>query len=592
VKALMKERLTTLINKVEVLLPDDCNQICKILNAALKDVIVFLSKTIGYKPILEQRRIVLAPLIEEYDVNVGIKFREQTIEFAEWIFNLQPRPKVNLLYFLIVKLAFHHFLPEQPNEVKDAFVNIVALLWLKEHFGINSLDNPIYASVTTRIYPERIAKYFYVQFNRLLNILFIKNISYHEVFKVLAEIVSQQNIDSEGIFKAFNGWVNSLITEIDVIAPIYLKPKLIPTLELIVKWGYSRGTTANIAKKLNYHINSVARQFRELSTRNTAFWRPIINLEKLKLNNYFLKVVLPERGEMYERIYKMLWEEQYLKSIYTGEIEEGKKVIYSPSLICPHLVSERLNEQLRKFQSKGWIDDFNLQLIRERNHYGVITTTEQKPTIETMEKLLFEKQPAFDLRKFVFASEKRDFSMEFDDRDIVLDYNLLFFLSVLKCKYLLKSRYAAYVNELPKLYKKNNIPLTDVTAQIVFLNQIEIRARRRKILSYALFMKRFIPNRADIFIFEIKAPDEQEERKIKRLVKELQVFSFLGEMVLADKHVFPLPGISSNHPIKDLIQKKIEKTGLESTYYTIRQSNKKLVPLHELYDYESQKWKL
>ncbi|MHA1743558.1 MAG: hypothetical protein ACTSV6_04830, partial [Candidatus Heimdallarchaeota archaeon] len=163
---------------------------------------------------------------------------------------------------------------------------------------------------------------------------------------------------------------------------------------------------------------------------------------------------------------------------------------------------------------------------------------------------------------------------------------------VLKCKYLLKSRYAAYVNELPKLYKKNNIPLTDVTAQIVFLNQIEIRARRRKILSYALFMKRFIPNRADIFIFEIKAPDEQEERKIKRLVKELQVFSFLGEMVLADKHVFPLPGISSNHPIKDLIQKKIEKTGLESTYYTIRQSNKKLVPLHELYDYESQKWKL
>jgi len=588
----MKERLTALIGQIETLLPKDSDHICRILNTTLKEMLGFITTKVETKQITPTKKIVLAPLKEKFDVNVGLNFGEETIEIAEWILNLQPRAKINLLYFLLVKTAFHHFLSYQPNEVKDAFINIVALLWIKQHFMITSLDNQIIASVTTRIYPEKIAGHFYEKFNRLLNILFIKNVPYQEVFKILAEFVEQQNLTSEELFQAFNSWVNSLITEIDVIAPIYLKPKLIPTLELIVKWGYQRGTTANIAKKLNYHINSVARQFRELSTRNTAFWRPIINLEKLKLSNYFVKVVLPvEEGEVFDGIFNMLWEEPYIKSIYTGKQKE-ERIIYSPALVCPHLVSERLNEHLKKFQRKGWIKDFNLQLIRERSHYGTITTTEETPTIERIEEMLFKKKPQFDLRKFVFVRERRDFSMEFDDRDITLDYNLLFFLSALKCKYLLKSRYAAYVNELPKLYEKNDIPLTNVSAQIDFLNQIEIRARRRNILSYALFMKRFQPNLSDIFVFEIETTDEQEERKTRKLVKDLQVFSFLGEMVLADKHIFPLPGISDKHPIRELIQRKIEGAGLKASFYTIREANRRFVPLHELYDYEKQKWKL
>ncbi|MHA1505255.1 MAG: hypothetical protein ACTSPT_08705, partial [Candidatus Heimdallarchaeota archaeon] len=68
-----------------------------------------------------------------------------------------------------------------------------------------------------------------------------------------------------------------------------------------------------------------------------------------------------------------------------------------------------------------------------------------------------------------------DASMEFDDDDIPFDYNLLYFLSILKNKYLLKSRYGVIVSELPRFYELNDIAISDVVSQTDFINQIEIR---------------------------------------------------------------------------------------------------------------------
>ena len=51
--------------------------------------------------------------------------------------------------------------------------------------------------------------------------------------------------------------------------------------------------------------------------------------------------------------------------------------------------------------------------------------------------------------------------MEFDDEDKSLDYNLLYFLSIIRGRNLLKQGYTVLPAELPKLYKRNNIPLHD-----------------------------------------------------------------------------------------------------------------------------------
>jgi hypothetical protein len=141
-----------------------------------------------------------------------------------------------------------------------------------------------------------------------------------------------------------------------------------------------------------------------------------------------------------------------------------------------------------------------------------------------------------------------------------------------------------------ELYEKNNIPLSDVKVQTDFLNQIEIRARKRKILSYSLFMRSFAPRSSNVFIFEIQTLN-YSEKVISDTIEKLRVFSFLGQFTIADRLIFMIPGISHKHEISNMIQQIIENAGLEMNCYTININDSRFVPLHNLYDYNTQKWK-
>ena len=153
-----------------------------------------------------------------------------------------------------------------------------------------------------------------------------------------------------------------------------------------------------------------------------------------------------------------------------------------------------------------------------------------------------------------------------------------------------KKGYNVIVSELPKLYEKNGITLSDNVTQTDFLNQIEIRARRRNILSYAFFMRSYTPRAKDILIFEIPKSNKTSDEIFNKVIKQLQVFSFLGQMDIPDRKIFQIPGISHTHPISKLIQEVLIQNNLETIFYTINLNEIKFVPLHDLYSFDDQKW--
>jgi hypothetical protein len=53
-----------------------------------------------------------------------------------------------------------------------------------------------------------------------------------------------------------------------------------------------------------------------------------------------------------------------------------------------------------------------------------------------------------------------------------------------------------------------------------------------------------------------------------------------------------MPGVSHQHYIKEIIQNELNKTEMEAIFYTIGIANSKILSLHDLYDFDNQKWKI
>ena len=104
-------------------------------------------------------------------------------------------------------------------------------------------------------------------------------------------------------------------------------------------------------------------------------------------------------------------------------------------------------------------------------------------------------------------------------------------------------------------------------------------------------MRSHRPRGPDVLIFEIPSIDNLSDKQLEKIRKRLHIFSFLGIVILSDRVIFTLPGVSHEHPIKNLIEEILIDEKVEPLFYTIKLSKSKFVPLHELYDFETQKWK-
>jgi hypothetical protein len=587
----MKKKLMDGIKKIVDLSDMRESKIISILDDLLVETINFLTSELNKKPYVNHRSISIGKLEEKFGTDYGIKRTNDSVTFGDWLFSLRPFTLSNILVFLIVKESFMHFIELPLTIVEETIINFLTILWIQKYFKIYNIENPLIVTINRNIYPETIAGKAHHYFVSLLELLFRKKIDFKVVFEKFLEIRKDTKGSEVETSNAFNKWVNdTTIKDIDAIVPMIVSKNIIPIIEYLIDTGYEDSRTSDMAKILSKHENTIRKAIRKVSSLYYTYWKANINYEKIKLHNYFLKINF-ESNSAFNQIQDMLLKIPYLKSLYKGSSDEYD-FIYSPSLICPHIIAETIKENLVKFERKNQIKDFNLQLIREKYHFATLTSSNNEfltnPNVTTLKKLLSDNHSDLQLNKYIFSHYVRDNSPVIED-EIPLDYNLLFFLSFLSLKYLLSGSYGGKVHEIPKLYERNNISSTNIQECIDFLNQIEIRARRRDVLSFSLFLCGPTKNR-DVLIFE--TPLLGSEKNTREIIDKIRVFAFLVKFTLHNRLVFVLPGISHEHQVKSYIKNTLEKEGIKPIFSTVNLIKSKFVPLHDLYDYDNQKWKL
>jgi len=564
-------------------------EITKLLNDLLRDIISILSKFLKNKPIIQKRNFMFGNVTQDLGINYGLIRSSDNIIIANWILDLQSKTRNYLIFFLIIKESILHFYKNDMREIDEVIINIITIQLLVEVFRINTIDNPMLNIIRTRMFSEEIAKLSPYYWDNLLLLIVRNKISFSEILDKYEEITKRISITSPEIIKLFSEWTFSkTLKEGDSILPIFANLKLIELIELLNELGHEKGTTSFIAKKLNLTQKTITKRFKALNESYSTYWRIDINYEKINLHNYLFMIRV--KGKEYsEKLLQMLLSIPYLKSLFLG-FDSESDILYSPTLVCPHIVSDQLNERLSKMKNSGIIKDYFLQLVRERIRRFTIMNYPYNPTNTTFKKLI--KQNDSSLRKYIFYHYKRSSKLLTKEKPLNLDYNLLSFLSVINTKLLLKSRYGVSINEFKNFYLRNNILQTDVKAQTDLLYQNELRAKKRGLISFSLYMRNLMKRITDVLIFEIPTSNGISDKEFSTIIKKLQVFSLLGQNTLYDRHIFNLPGVAHTHPIKKVIQDFFEKEGLMPTFYTIKFYKTNFVPLHNLYDFEDQKWKI
>ncbi len=530
--------------------------------------------------------ITIKKIDEDIGVDVGLKIENEGLILSDWIYEEQIRPKKYLFYFYMVKSCFLLYYKKDFKEFDHIMINIILLLLIKELENISSIKNVFLVNIIANFFPEEIAGVSYQLWLSLLNLLVSNDISSKNVFDFYSNI---EDISVQNKVKSFSNWVTNQTVKVeDVIAPIYVNWKLVEIIELLLKLGYEESTSRKISKTLKVDPRTIRSHFRGLTSSFNTFWRAVINFQKMNLHNYFINIELKDKKSI-ETLSKKLLENPYLKSLFQGE-NEDTNILYSPTFICPHLVRDNLSKELSNYKKKDLINNYSIQLVRRKIHYGTITSYPYKNTINNFESFIYENDE--NLRKCLFADEKRDFSSEFKDSKSSLDYNLLFFLSVLNGRFLTKGSYSVRINELEKLYEKNNLQNSTLDSKIDFLSQIEIRSRRRDVLSFSPFMLNFNRLGSDILIIDIPMPEYSQEKKLAEVIEKLRVFSFLGQMNVYTSIVLTIPGANHQHPIRNVIEKVFNDSNIFPSFYTIKIIKSKFIPYHELYDYDTDSWKV
>ncbi len=587
-KTQFKKKLLEKIGLLDDISAVKKSELIKLINEVSSFTINILTNILKRHPIIPVKSIIFGKVKEDISVDFGLKRNQDQVVIADWIMNLQSKTRSYLLSFIVLKECLLHFLNNEIEEVDEALINIITVLLLVDLFNITTTDNPVLSAIRSKIYPEEIAEFSNYYWDNLLLLLISNNIPFTEVFEISFEIFNKKQTTSRKI-KEFSEWTFSkTIEESSSILPFYTNLKLIELIETLHELGYERGTTSFIARKLDLTQKTIAKRFKALNETFSTYWRSDINYEKINLHNYLFKITLNKNG-FFEKLTQDLLKIPYLKSLFHGT-DSNSNIIYSPTLICPHIISDQLSDKLSKMKSKNLISDFTLQLVRERHRYFAISNIPHKPILSVFKKLINPKDPL--LRMYTFYSYKRAQKIPSPAKPLQLDYNLLYFLSIITSKLLLRARYGVTLNEFKKFYLENNVLMTDVDAQTDLLYQNELRAKNKELLTFSLYMRNRMKRSPDVLIFEIPTSDEISNDKIDLVTKKLSVFSLLGQNTIYDRYIFNLPGVAHTHPIRKIIQDFLEKEGLTPSFYTIKFYKSNFVPLQNLFDFDSQKWKI
>jgi hypothetical protein len=522
----------------------------------------------------------------------GVQRDAKKSQFSSWLFELEKEEKEYLLLFLTVKEALLHFISfSEKNEVfTELFINVITMVWLGNKGFIKTIGDRIvrFNRIRCRI-AEIELNYWLIT---IFQTFFILDTPYSEIIKkidLFLQTFENKEWSNKELMKYFDEWVDNLYISEEMVAPFYLQNRLIKIIKIMLKLGYEKSSSANIASTLKIHNNTARNYMYEIRKAFRPLWFPIWHLELFNLQNYLL--ILKTNSEAKQsKILEKLKDNPYIESIYKSMKHEESFIITSQDMRCPTNEAEKINKQFQHWQEQNLITQFYFQPRTEFITYSTFTS---KKILFTPKK--YEQQTnRLDDSIFKFKNHYLEKSPS-DSKGklpIKLDYNLLNFKSVFRSRGIIKSMYIVYLDEFYEMCKKNNIQRENDKIVTDFLNQQEIRLRRRNLLHYKLIT---VPLMSPINLLAIEIPyqSNKDYKKLAKLLDQYIIFSWVYEYITRDKILLIIrSNFSAKHPIVKFLEDMLKKEGFEPTFSNIDWYFSKPIPYHELFDFEQNKWKL
>jgi hypothetical protein len=289
-----------------------------LLQQTMKSLIEILEDQLGKKPILPLKTISFIDLELKNKAAFGAKSTEKEVKISTRLFQLPKTEMEALVLFLLIKESFKHFqiIPKQFIDITEMMLNFVVILWLKDNLAIRSLDNRILTAIRSKIYakdPDGI-DYAWVD---ILVVLFSEDINFKvfllEYFQLLQKSIQNKVLEKQ-FLKNISSWIKrKTIHPEEVIAPIQLSHRLLAVVQHLITLGYEESSTSTISDIMNVHQNTIRNAFTDLLSDFFTTWQPRINLELIKLNPYFFRILF-ESQKQQEKMQKELLKIPYMKN--------------------------------------------------------------------------------------------------------------------------------------------------------------------------------------------------------------------------------------------------------------------------------------
>ncbi|NHJ46913.1 MAG: hypothetical protein FK733_03915 [Asgard group archaeon] len=543
-----------------------------------------------FKP-LRNRTIVIKDLKKEFGYDFGVQRTRSECRIASWLFDLSKYEKDALQKFLLVKEALLHFISISKIHpiFTESLINVIVLIFIKEMGYFSTVSDRAVRFINLRKRLNDTKQNFW--FINSFILFFTLDISPIDIIKKYHSLILQSEEESwseEKFQQTFNDWITGLYSPEDFFSPFYFQNRFIQIVKLLLNFGQEKSTTSFIASKMNIHVNSARNYFIELKKKARIWWLPVWNLEKFNLQNYILLLKMDSANKQSDLI-NLLESIPYIKTVYQSKDQNGSFVVFSNEFCCPPQLEETLNSRLKKWQDEKLITDY---IFKPRQAYITHHTLSSK---KIRLNLINYRKLTTKLDDYIFryTNSHTEYIRSLNNKSkptIQLDYNLLSFLSIYRFRDIAKANYFVYITDFYKLCEKNNINRADNNLVMDFLNQLEIRARKRNLFNYTLLISP-VTGFENVLIHEIPFNSTKEMKRATDLIEKYYIFSFTTQHVLDNKIILMVRGgFTYKHLIFDIIKQAFTQNGFDTNFYSVNWHNSKPIPFQNLFDYDNNDW--
>ena len=577
------------IKKFEQSLVKEFEVICLKLGTYLDLLIPVVRKT------LVLQKSATAEAIPAFGMDFGVLSNSDQILLAHWLVDLPSREKSTVTQYLLIKEVFKAYLAsllpktEAYSELIEVVLNLTATLWFIEENNVSILYHHSVANIRSRFVFKSTDNFSYLKWDRYLTIAYDCSITAKTLFNQLISQLTTaitKNLPLKTLNANFESWFDDQEIEAsDLALPIEMKSRYYQIVKLLLEFGYQEGTAKNVGEKLALQHDVINTAFKEMADDYVVFWRPSINYLMLRIYPYVFRVTLSDKKHR-DIFIKELKKIKYLSSLL--EDNSTAECIFYSNIYCPHIVHNQFQELFEKLFKKNIIKDYFFQMVKQRtNKWSIIDVhiTSNEDSYES----LFEHPELFKLHTFEVFTEKYELSEMPKTKQAFFDATVLSFLSLLRGRHLSKGSYGVYVTELYDLCNKNEVDITNSVKVTGFINQLDIRCRRLKILDYYLMVWKKPPYSGSLFFELLIDPENQE---LIDYLSQLEVFGTITKLTFYDRIVLFFIGISYDHPFRSFVEKKLKEKEITYLVYAPQAVDdfKRCPNYQQLYDFKENKW--